>query len=353
MVRGAGLVVLAGIAALLAGCGKAKPAMATRDYLVAQELRVFPPENLRLANNKFFLWKVEMTPEQASRAQAIARTLEELDSEAVPLNRRRLELESQMEPLQEDIRLLSKHERGMKRLVGLSERNLNKLKKEVSALEAQLEAQETGTPEATAEAQARHRQLWEKRARVAALEEQVEAARPVLEGLEEEISGLRERLEPLQQELETLEARQFEVELKGREKVEEIMEVVDWYQSPPTSVAFQFEKDGSVSAAISGWDLEDEAGPRNFSTEAGPVGVPTIRNVRYTPLGGVFEFEVLVFENDDPSRLRESYEFRISRTRYDATDGRRYFTGEITRKRQVGDQLEVRRGVAKLIDRNN
>jgi hypothetical protein len=72
--------------------------------------------------------------------------------------------------------------------------------------------------------------------------------------------------------------------------------------------------------------------------------------VTYTEVGGVFEFDVFVYTDEEQKNLRETFHFRIGRIKYDYPDGRIFFGGDITRTSKDGT---IRRGQAKLVDRNN
>ena len=51
------------------------------------------------------------------------------------------------------------------------------------------------------------------------------------------------------------------------------------------------------------------------------------------------------------TQLAAIYSFRIGRVKYDSLDGLNYFGGDIIRK--TPGSSEVRRGIAKMVDRNN
>jgi hypothetical protein len=165
--------------------------------------------------------------------------------------------------------------------------------------------------------------------------------------------SLEAKLAPLAEELEQLEAHQAEIENSGREKVDAIMQVVEWYKDQPSSVSFRFTPEGRIEGSISNWNLDDDAGPRNFSTQVAEGEKPTLGKIVYEPLGGVFNFEAYVYADEAQTKLRETYAFRVARVNYDAPDGRQFFKGEMVRTRMVAGKAEVRRGVAKLVDRNN
>lgn len=284
---------------LIVGCG-VNPPSAPRDGVKAVELRDFPAQDWRLVNNRLFLWKESMTPADVSQAQAISRTMDDLDTQAVPLNRRNLELEKLIDPLKEKGKELARESR--------------RLKSEIDKLEVAGKTEEAKT---------------------------LKVARAKVEG---QIRENKAKLEPLETELGEVEVKRMEIEMKGRERVEEIQKIVEWYKDQPTAVSFRFEPDGTISAGIAAWNLGDDDGPRNFTTDNG-----TIRNVAYEPRGGIFTMEAVVFTDATKAAVRETYTFRLARLKYDDPMGRTFFGGEMTRVKNG----EIRRGLAKLVDRNN
>lgn len=309
---------------LIVGCG-VPTAQAPRENLEPVVLRSFAKQDWRFTNNKFFLWREDMTVDQVSRALSLSKELDALDTKAFPLNRRHLELELEVEPISDAIAWLVK------------------LRKELAK----------PNPNA-AEVNKFITKLMTLRERHAILKDQLAALSPDKELVQALMLKFQAMLAPRQAEKGSIEPLQTDIFSEGLKKVDEIMTVVDYYKDQPTAVVFQFQKDGSISASISGWNLSDDAGARNFSTETVEPRKPTMGSVTYEELGGVFNFEVYVFTDESQSKLRETYDLRISRIKYDIQDGRNFFGGEITRTRSLPNgQTETRRGLAKLVDRNN
>lgn len=339
---------------VLVGCGQADSVRAKQELVVPVALKAFPAEDWRLVNNKFFLWGENLTAEEVSRVKAIADRIDELDSLAVPLNRKRFALESQIEPLESDIELLEDQHYSLDELVQNTRTSLGEAETNLSGLKKDLDEERSKPQPAEDVIRSLESKLAAAQAVVTTLQSQLEQEQAVEEEMREKIVELQEELEPIQEELDAVNEKQFPIEIEGQAKVEEITQLVHWYKDQPSSVAFKFQEDGSISASIEGWNLGDNQGQRRFSTRKGVNDKVTMGNVSYEPLGGVFEFEAYVYE--DPAkneRLRETYAFKISRSKYNAEDGRKFFTGEITRTRLTANGTEVRRGIAKLVDRNN
>ncbi len=335
---------------VLAGCGKVDTAVAPRDNVQPLALRTFPKQDWRLANNKFFVWRDDMTPEQVSRAVAISKEIDKLDGSALPLNRRHLELDSQLSLLKDELKALNSVLRPLKTQFDKVTKLKAEAEKAVAAAEKGLKLEKdkpVPTPETVAQLEA---ELATQKANVATHTATLEALAPKKKKAEDDVAAKKAVADPLQSEMDDLEARQLVIEEAGRKQVDEIMTVVEWYKDQPTSVTFQFQKDGTIAASITGWNMGDDLGPRSYTTNSGEGLKPTMGNVTYTELGGIFEFDVFVYTDEAQSNLRETFHFRIGRTKYDYPDGRVFFGGEITRTSADGT---IRRGQAKLVDRNN
>ena len=332
---------------LLMSCGTESDVKAPQHSVVAEELQVFPPEDWRLLNVRFFMWQEEMTSQHGKRALEISEALDALDLRAIPFNRESLQLESRITPLKEKSRLLKSEFRSLRRLHSGLERKIKKLSKDIKEAKDSVQAAE---PDIQA-------QMREKLARFegefSASEEQLKDITEIKESVDLAVEELEKESDALELELNEIRMKQFELSEQGRELTAEIIDIVEWPKNQPTSVVFQFKEDGSIYGSVSGWNLDDGEGDRNFYTEAPEGRQPTMANVRYTPLGGIFEFDLLIFEDPDQSQLRETYSFRFSRTKLNQNDGRKYFSGEIVRTKTVDGKTITRRGVAKLADKNN
>lgn len=332
----------------LAGCG-APNAEAPRDNVQAVQLKTFPKANWRLINNRLFLWREDVTPEQISRAQAIGKEIDELDGQAMPLNRRHKVLEDQIAIVQKELKPSTKSLQKVNPQLTTSTKDLTAAQKDLEAAQKTL-TEEKGKPAPdVAAVQKLELQVAELNGRIAILQKQVDWFKAEKERLEKDISTVKLTLTPLQEEMEALETKKLEIELAGRARVDEIMKVTDWYKDQPTAVAFQFESNGTIHGSISGWNLSDGMGPRSFASKVGAGRKPTMGKIKYEDVGGIFEFEVYVYADDDQKVLRETYAFRVGRIKYEVADGRNFFGGEITRTKGT----EVRKGYAKLVDRIN
>ena len=70
--------------------------------------------------------------------------------------------------------------------------------------------------------------------------------------------------------------------------------------------------------------------------------------MKYNPIGGVFSFEVLVYDGFEQPDV---YAFSISRTGYNKEeDDRVFFAGEI---KKTGRDGTIRYGMARVVDRTN
>lgn len=338
---------------LLSGCG-ASLVQAPRRPLVPVELQKFPRQDWRLANNKFFLWRDNLTPEVVSEAQKIAKRIDQLDTDALPLVRRMAELSATIDPLKETQRLLSTHARNAKNAHEKAKKRAADIDAAKAAAQTALDA-ELAQPMPDADrVTSLKATLAQATAESALCQDQVKELGTLREKLEKDLKNIDKQLAPLVTELSEVEAKQLAIETEGREKVDAITNLVDWYKNQPTSVTFQFQPDGKIASQISDWDLNDDAGVRTFSTEPGPGGKPTITDVAYEPKGGVFTFDVHVYTDDAQTTKRETYSFKIARINYDTRDGRCFFGGDIVQKKFLPDgKTQTRRGIAKLVDRNN
>jgi hypothetical protein len=338
---------------VLFGCG-VESALAPRDEVRPVELLGFPKQDWRLVNNKFFLWREDMSPEQVSKAMEISRKIDDLDGEALPLNRQHSELDAKITPLKDAIREIKTELRPIKTEHEKAKKGKAKAEKALAEAEANLKVEKDKPTPSEEVLTALTAEVEAQKTALAEFDAKIEDLGPKREKLELGITVREVLLEPLEKEMTALEEKQLEIETAGREKVDEIMTVVDWYKDQPTAVTFQFEKNDrgeeKINASIQGWNMGDDLGPRNYSTEAAEGEKPTMGNVTYTEKGGIFEFDVYVYTDDTQATLRETYHFRVGRIKYDNPGGRQFFGGEVSRTSADGT---VRRGLAKLVDRNN
>lgn len=337
---------------LLAGCG-VEDVSAPKDPLTAKTVQWFPKENWRLVNNKLFLWRKDMTWRDVSRARAIGDEIDDLDGKALPLNRKQFELEALLDPISQAITHVNKHLRAFKRAHSKLQSQVGKLKQSISKIEGQIAAEKSKPSPDKATVDKLMNDQATLQIQLTAAQSNLEEFGPFKDGLDEDLAELNAQAKPLQEKLDVVLAKQAPIETRGRERVNELMTFVEYFKDQPSAVTFQFETDGSISSSIVGWNVGDGAGPRTFSTSPGPGGKPTIAKVTYQESGGIFQFDVYVFKDESQKLLSQTYSFNVSRINYDATDGRKFFGGEIIRTTDVNGVKETRRGIAKLVDRNN
>ncbi len=337
------------LALVIAGCG-VDTAVAPRDNVQAVELRTFPKQDWRLANNKFFVWREDMNAGHVSQALAIGKEIDRLDGEALPLNRRHLELDSLISPLKDDIKAINAQLRTVKSDTQKVEKVLADLDAQIKEAQDKLKTEKEKPTPSEDVVKALEGELSVQAAKKVETEGKISDLKAKKTQLDTSLAEKKAELDPLSKELTALEASQLVIEEAGRKQVDDIMKVVEWYKDQPTSVSFQFQKDGTIAASISGWNMGDDLGARNYSTNFAEGRKPTIGNVTYQEVGAIFEFDVYVYTDEEQNNLRETFHFRIGRTKYDYPDGRIFFGGEITRTSADGT---IRRGVAKLVDRNN
>ncbi|MGE0615521.1 MAG: hypothetical protein AB7P04_07760 [Bacteriovoracia bacterium] len=311
------LLFMSGIMAAIAGavlssaCApKARLAEVKVDKLKPHPLERFafaPEESIRMSNNKLFLWRQDMSPEHVQTASKIADEIDALDERSLTVQKRVAELETDQAAVEDERKSVKS--------------DLGKLGRSVTKKQTELDTEMAKAPDQ--QDPDKIKQLETELADLAAQKVAKEARFGELNEELKELDGLRDEAD--------------KIAVSGQEKVQKIMEVVDWYKKQPESFVFAREKDGSFSVSISNWGVVDGEDARSFSTADG-----TILNVKYEELGGVFEFEVAVAEG-------ESYAFKVARSRYGSQAdpyGRIFLRGDIRHKRAgQPDRL----GKAKLI----
>ena len=311
-----------------------KTAIAPRIDLVPSHLAgIFNKQSIRLTNNRFFLWPENVTSEQVSRVLEVSDEMDDLDRKLFPMHQRLANLEVETAPLLEGIQ--SKELALQKKTNAFSKKalSLKKIENDLSSAPGESDKRKLEAAKALLEGEIH----------------QIQADQALLEA---EAQKLRES--PLLIEKNLLTLTRKENEELGRKYLEEVKSIVVWYDTQPTSVAFQFDDAGVPQASISGWVMDRDEGVRDFSTKSAPEEKPTIENLKYDEVGGVYEFDVRVYEDSVQSRLRETYSFRIARTNYGSEDGKIYFSGKIKRLRSLpGGGIEERQGAAKLVDKIN
>jgi hypothetical protein len=293
------------------GCSpQAKLALSPSDLMrptPLERLVIESGESIRFTNNKLFLWREDMSAEHVQNASRISDRLDALDEKALQVQRElgRLEQEHSSE-LSERNQL----ERSIKTL----SRSIQKKQKEIDT--------ETSKPETDRDPE-----------RLVKLQSELEELRRSLTQSETKKSAL----DLVLSSFDRLVAEQESLAREGQHAVGQIMEVVDWYKEQPSSIVLRREQDGSYFVSIAGWRTEHAGSAEDYSSSNGKV-----KNIQYTELGGVLEFEAR-------SDRGESYFFKLARSRYGELQdpyGRIFLRGDIRRVDQRGS---VRMGKAKLI----
>ena len=329
-----------------------KPAHAPRDEIKAQEYQTFPQESLRFPSNKLFLWPEQTSPSLIARVMEISSRMDTLEGSLAPLNERHAAMREQVQQIQN----LIDEKRG---LITSRTRQLNRAN-------TNLQNKATLIEQKTTELNSETQKDVRDEVRIQEIRTQIETLQGEAATLQVQIQSLTTQISQLQQDLRTLSsdprlseesqiASQIrENEDEGRRNTQEVISLVDWYHQQPTSISFEPKPDGTLKVSISGWTLDRNEGARDFSSEATPGGQPSIRHIRYTPTGGVYEFDVFVYADSEQTKLKETYSFRLARVKYSNPQGKIYLSGKIKRVRTRGDgTLEVRQGVAKLVNSNN
>ncbi|MBL7717115.1 MAG: hypothetical protein JNL01_16750 [Bdellovibrionales bacterium] len=404
-------------------------AEAPKNPIIAPKLQEFPLTDYYLVNNKMFLWPVESSPAVVTEAVRIGRAIDDLDTVSFAYSKEEktlttdlaayLAIKEAIKDIEKKIKTLDTTIKGRKTLIATEEKkpmdkqnptNLAKWKNELAKAEQDraIEAQN----------------LIDQTHQAAITGDQLDP--PTVESPK---GPKRERMEFLAND-------RVRVEAEGTAKVDRMIQIVDWYKTQPSSISFRMTAANPV-VELNGWDLSDDAGSRNFSSETvsesgfETPNLGTITNITYTVLGGVIRFNLGVFETTtkltgaekaaavqqgyetyekfyelekeevrlthemqslikrgemkeaDKVRgriadvqqksmalswnpdLREVYSFRVARHAYEKTltDGRLFFAGDLTRRRNpkgsLCEGLErtqhqcMRKGSIKLVDRNN
>lgn len=286
------MMVLVLAAVGLSACEPLK-AVATRDPVMAPALQEFPATDYYLVNNKMFLWPTTMTSTTVTEAVRIGRRIDDLDtlsfayaredkSLALDLADYLAEKEKQT-AIEKKIKTLDSTIKGRTTLISTEEKkpvdkqnpaNLAKWKAELAKAQTDrlTEAQNLADQEAITNQKG----------------DELDA--PTAEAPK---GPKRERMSFLAQD-------RVRVETEGTSLVDRMIQIVDWYKTQPGSMSFRLTGANPV-VELNGWDLSDDAGSRNFSSETtSDLGespnLGTITDITYVTLGGVIRFNLGVFE---------------------------------------------------------
>lgn len=347
MVRFGSLVALA---AALAGC-HAKPASVARDNVTATPMREFEAATQTLSNNKLFFYPEGLTPERFATLSRAARDYDRFEAQAFPYARRSEELNGRMGPLEQVIGSAKSRIAQIDRKLPRIDRDLARNQTDLDGVNERL--QDPGLP-ADERAQLEGR-LTALQATIARLSD--EKVQLVAERAQKQMEVDRGEAEaaPLRAEFAEVEAARKPLSDASQEAYDNLRASVDWVSRPPSLVSFEYQgRQGGRAqfrVVVNGWAADEASGVLNsFSTDDG-----TIRDVLYRELGGRFTFDVYFYTDEAKTVLKNIYTFKIGRTAYhrtdDPSDGRIYYTGDLIEKDPQG--RELRKGVAKLVDRSN
>lgn len=336
----AALLMTGFLAVFLTGCEPA-PAVTVKNQLEPQELVEFPEnEALRLTNNKLFLWKRSFAPRDVQAVLNKVDRVDELDLAGYQASG--LADEADQACTAESERIKPERTPLLKR-IGASKLQIRKLDTRIQ--------QESRKPEGE-----RDEDL------LASLQEERAARDKEREELEANKTALESELKRLEQERDELRAKAQQITSELASVTEFIQCNVDWFRKSPNVIEVFFNRDGSLDINLQNWDLgmtacrqNGEAGEEverlsSYSTADGTI---PRESVKYRPLGGALEFEVMVSGN-------EKYLFKLARRSYGKRGvayggdlyryelrfrGRDRFTG-VSKYEWVRTQI----GVAKLAD---
>jgi len=398
---------------VVSGC-KPGAALAPREKVVAAVQRDHAPENDTLYNVKFFLWPVGASGETIRDAINIANEIDRLDKIGFDQSREVERLRTALKPLQDaETQLTSLQRQGnqLPRQITAKRNSITTIQNAITSLQTQIFglqeqlAVELGRAPAEQNADliaSLNSQIASKQTQLTTKQTQLANEQAVLALLLQQqadnpglVAQAQARVGALTTDLDAdgsrrrrlndqLPIEQAAVKDQGDQQVARITQLVYWYKNQPSRVALRFEQ-GLPQVIINEWALYSEGEPqvdkRDFSSEDG-----SITNVSYQVKGGVWRFDLGVFEQDSPltaaqkaqaitdakngqwsSALKEVYSFRFGRTSYakteDPNDGRKFFGGEMTRYRDPNgpfctgsERTELsckRQGSVKLVDRNN
>ncbi len=347
MVRFGSLVALAAVAA---GC-HAKPAVVERNNVTATPMRVFAAANQTLANNKLFYYPQGLTPGRFASLSRAARSYDDLEAQAFPYARRAEELSGRLTPLEEAIGSLRSRITVIDRKLPRIDRDLARNQTDLDGVNQRLQAPGLPADERT-QLEVRRTELM---ATVTRLNDEKVGLVAERAQKQMEVDQGEAEAGPLRVEYAAVEERRVPLSQASQEAYDALRAAVDWVSVPPSLVSFEHQGleagRAKFRVVVAGWAADEASGLKNtFSTDDG-----TIQNVLYLELGGRMSFDVYFYADEAKTVLRNIYTFKIGRTAYhrtdDPSDGRIYYTGDLIEKDAQG--RELRKGVAKLVDRSN
>ncbi len=343
---------LGAVTFVLYGC-EPKTAVAPRTDVIASNLENFPRKDIEFHSNQLFLWPPGVTPQKVSRVLFLSDEIDRLESKIGPLKNRLDQLDIQLHDVDESIRIKRLEVSSKVSRINRKKEDLRRKNEQLDSaqqLEQQERAKSAPDPDVLRRLTVDQEALGNQRT---ILSNEMRILESQKATVEQDIVNLSQN--PLLQERERLRPEKKLDEDTKAEHLREVTNIVTWYDPQPAEIGFHFLEDGGIKVWIRGWCLNrEEMKEWEFSTVAEDGKKPTIENVKYREYGGLFEFDVKVYEDEEQTQLREFYSFRIARTKYNSGDGKIYYTGTMKRTRVNPDgTLEVRDGIAKLVDKNN
>jgi peptidoglycan hydrolase CwlO-like protein len=334
---------------IFTGCGR--PQVQTQvSNVTPQALGDFPKQSMRFVNNRWFLWKVNGTPDDVATALQLSQHLDDLDTQALPLNDQYSSLNTELNPLTSSLTQYQNELSFDNQLLTASNTELSTVKQNLQTAQTQLTAAQAASPQNPTTIQNLQVQISGYNGQITELNKTIVKLRPRTIITQSHITTLNNSIAPIQAQLNQIQPQRTAIQNDGQQTVENIMQVVDWFPNQPTSVSLQFDSSGNLQVTISNWQLLNAPSTATFSTSASSGMKPTIANTSYAELGGTYQFDVYNYSDAAQTQLAETYHFNVSRTHYNSPDGRIFLGGEITVTEANG---QVRVGVAELIDRNN
>jgi peptidoglycan hydrolase CwlO-like protein len=334
---------------MASGCGKLS--VQTQSANVSpQALRGFPAQSMRFVNNRWFLWKANMTPDDVATALKLSQHLDDLDTQAGPLNDEYTSLNNELAPLTAALTPYQSELTFVNSLMTSSTTELSTVKTNLQTAQTQLAQAQAVSPQNQATIQSLQSQIAGYNGQVTELNKTIAKLKAPAIITQSHITTINNSITPIQTQLNQIQPQRAAIQQDGQTTTEAIMLVVDWFQTQPNSVSLQFDSSGNLGVTISGWQLLNAAGTASFSTTPAVRMKPTIGNASYQEVGGIYQFDVYNYADVAQTQLSETYHFNVSRTHYDSPDGRIFLGGDVTVTYANGN---VRSGQAELVDRNN
>jgi hypothetical protein len=350
-----GSFFLFGLGVLGAGC-EVQQAVAPQVHVQPERLKEFPPSSMKdgfqLRSNQLFLWPEGVTDTQVARVFQISDEMDQgaRDRKTVDDQISRMKSDPVIQKTEEDLKA-KKREKNTKN--GTWSSAVNKLKTNKTNLlrsEKSLAEAKNNADQELIEKLQKDVDKYVKE--IAELENKLPQLEADTKKCEDEVKQVEQSLSLLQKnqvdQLASLEQKLLSFDQLGNSLAADVMSLVDWYDVRDMVVNIKCKDDGTFRISIKNWVFHPVAnGPgSDFSTEPEDGSAPTIQNVQYNPQGGIFDFDVLVGEG--------IFSFHIARNKYQDGPEKFSFVGDLKRKQRLADgSLEIRRGVAKLVDSNS